>query len=55
VLIAVSDDGGGIDAEAVRNRAIERGLVAAGADLTRPRSSLCSSSPAFPRPSRLPM
>jgi two-component system chemotaxis sensor kinase CheA len=34
VLIAVSDDGGGIDAEAVRNRAIERGLVAAGADLT---------------------
>ena len=34
MLIAVSDDGGGIDAEAVRNRAIERGLVAAGADLT---------------------
>jgi two-component system chemotaxis sensor kinase CheA len=34
VLIAVSDDGGGIDAEAVRNRAIERGLVAAGAELT---------------------
>jgi two-component system chemotaxis sensor kinase CheA len=28
VLIAVSDDGGGINAEAVRNRAIERGLVA---------------------------
>ncbi len=34
VLIAVSDDGGGIDAEAVRNRAIERGLVDAGAQLT---------------------
>ncbi|MGO9636754.1 MAG: chemotaxis protein CheA [Terracidiphilus sp.] len=34
VLIAVSDDGGGINAEAVRNRAIERGLVAAGAELT---------------------
>jgi two-component system chemotaxis sensor kinase CheA len=34
VLIMVSDDGGGINAEAVRNRAIERGLVAAGADLT---------------------
>jgi two-component system chemotaxis sensor kinase CheA len=33
VLIAVADDGGGIDAEAVRNRAIERGLVAAGAEL----------------------
>ena len=34
VLIGVSDDGGGIDAEAVRNRAVERGLVAAGAPLT---------------------
>jgi two-component system chemotaxis sensor kinase CheA len=34
VLIAVADDGGGINAEAVRNRAIERGLAAAGAELT---------------------
>jgi two-component system chemotaxis sensor kinase CheA len=34
VLIGVSDDGGGINAEAVRNRAIERGLAAAGAQLT---------------------
>ncbi len=34
VLIAVSDDGGGIDAEAVRSRAVERGLVAAGAELS---------------------
>jgi two-component system chemotaxis sensor kinase CheA len=34
VLITVSDDGGGINAEAVRNRAIERGMVAAGAELT---------------------
>ena len=34
VLIGVSDDGGGIDAEAVRGRAIERGLVEAGASLT---------------------
>jgi two-component system chemotaxis sensor kinase CheA len=34
VLIGVSDDGGGIDTEAVRNRAIERGLVAADAQLT---------------------
>ena len=33
VLIAVSDDGGGIDAEAVRRRAVERGLVPAGAQL----------------------
>jgi len=34
VLIGVSDDGGGIDAEAVEKRAVERGLVAAGAQLT---------------------
>jgi two-component system, chemotaxis family, sensor kinase CheA len=34
VLIAVSDDGGGIDVEAVRNRAIERGLAAADAQLS---------------------
>ncbi len=34
VLISVADDGGGIDAEAVRNRAIEKGLVAADAPLT---------------------
>ena len=31
VLIAVSDDGGGIDAEAVRSRAIEKGLLASDA------------------------
>jgi two-component system chemotaxis sensor kinase CheA len=30
VLIEVSDDGGGIDAEAVQKRAVEQGLVAAG-------------------------
>jgi two-component system, chemotaxis family, sensor kinase CheA len=35
VLIEVKDDGGGIDAEAVRARAIEKGLIAAGAQLTR--------------------
>jgi two-component system chemotaxis sensor kinase CheA len=34
VLISVSDDGGGIDAEAVRQRAIERGLVAAETPLS---------------------
>jgi two-component system chemotaxis sensor kinase CheA len=33
VLIVVSDDGGGIDAEAVRRRAVEKGLVAATAQL----------------------
>ena len=34
VLIGVSDDGRGIDAEAVRNRAIEKGLVPPDAQLT---------------------
>jgi two-component system chemotaxis sensor kinase CheA len=34
VLIVVSDDGAGIDAEAVRNRAVEKGLVAADAALS---------------------
>ena len=34
VLISVADDGGGIDAAAVRERAIEKGLVAADAQLT---------------------
>jgi two-component system chemotaxis sensor kinase CheA len=33
VLVAVSDDGGGINAEAVRERAIDKGLVAADAKL----------------------
>jgi len=34
VLITVSDDGGGIDAEAVRQRAVEKGLVADDAQLS---------------------
>lgn len=34
VLIGVSDDGGGINAEAVRRRAVEKGLIAADAKLT---------------------
>ena len=34
VLIGVSDDGGGIDAEAVRSRAIERGLTTESAQLS---------------------
>jgi two-component system chemotaxis sensor kinase CheA len=34
VLIGVSDDGGGINAEAVRNRAIERGLTTENAQLS---------------------
>jgi two-component system chemotaxis sensor kinase CheA len=34
VLIAISDDGGGINAEAVRSRAIERGLTTENAQLS---------------------
>jgi two-component system chemotaxis sensor kinase CheA len=34
VLIEVADDGAGINAEAVRNRAIEKGLVSAGTSLS---------------------
>ena len=34
VLIGVSDDGGGVDTEAVRRRAVERGLIAAEAALS---------------------
>jgi len=34
VLIGVSDDGGGIDVEAVRSRGIERGLITADAHLS---------------------
>jgi two-component system chemotaxis sensor kinase CheA len=34
VLIGVSDDGGGIIAEAVRARAVEKGLVSADAQLS---------------------
>jgi two-component system chemotaxis sensor kinase CheA len=34
VLIGVTDDGDGIDADAVRSRAVERGLIASDAQLT---------------------
>jgi two-component system chemotaxis sensor kinase CheA len=47
VLIEVSDDGGGIDAEAVRNRAIERGLIAADAQLTESEIFSLILSPGF--------
>jgi chemosensory pili system protein ChpA (sensor histidine kinase/response regulator) len=33
VVIEISDDGGGIDVESVRAKAVERGLMAAGAEL----------------------
>ncbi len=47
VLIGVSDDGGGIDLEAVRNRAIEKGLVEAGAKLTESETYALIFQPGF--------
>jgi two-component system chemotaxis sensor kinase CheA len=47
VLVAVSDDGGGINAEAVRRRAIDKGLVAAGAQLTEAETFALLFQPGF--------
>jgi two-component system chemotaxis sensor kinase CheA len=47
VLIAVADDGGGIDAEAVRGKAIERGLIAADAELTEAETFALLFEPGF--------
>jgi len=47
VLIGVSDDGGGIDAEAVRNRAVERGLIGAEATLTEAETFALLFEPGF--------
>jgi two-component system chemotaxis sensor kinase CheA len=47
VLIAVSDDGGGINAEAVRNKAVERGLVASDAQLTEAETFALLFQPGF--------
>ena len=47
VLISVSDDGNGIDAEAVRSRAIEKGLVAADAELTEAETFALIFQPGF--------
>jgi two-component system chemotaxis sensor kinase CheA len=47
VLIAVSDDGGGIDAEAVRARAVERGLVTADAELSETETFALLFQPGF--------
>jgi two-component system chemotaxis sensor kinase CheA len=47
VLIGVSDDGGGIDVEAVRNRAVERCLVPAGAQLTENETFALLFQPGF--------
>jgi two-component system chemotaxis sensor kinase CheA len=47
VLIAVSDDGGGIDAEAVRLRAVERGIVAADAQIPEQETYALLFQPGF--------
>lgn len=47
VLIGVSDDGGGINAEAVRARAVEKGLVAADAALTESEVFALILAPGF--------
>ena len=47
VLIAVTDDGGGIDAAAVRNRAVERGLVAPDAQLSEAATFALLFEPGF--------
>ena len=47
VLVAVSDDGGGIDAEAVRQRAIDKGLVAADAQLSEAETFALIFQPGF--------
>ena len=47
VLISVSDDGRGIDAEAVRSRAIERGLINPDAQLSESEVQRCIFQPGF--------
>lgn len=47
VLIEVSDDGGGINTEAVRNRAIEKGLIDADASLTDDETFALIFQPGF--------
>lgn len=47
VLIGVSDDGGGIDAEAVRARGVEKGLVAPDAHLTEAETFALIFQPGF--------
>jgi two-component system chemotaxis sensor kinase CheA len=47
VLIEVADDGAGIDAVAVRERAVERGLIAADVELTEAEVHALILSPGF--------
>ncbi len=53
VLIGVADDGRGIDTEAVRQRAIEKGLVDAGASLTQAETYALLFEPGFSTASRV--
>jgi two-component system chemotaxis sensor kinase CheA len=47
VLVAVADDGGGINSEAVRQRAIDKGLVAADAQLSEAETYALIFQPGF--------
>jgi len=47
VLISIADDGGGIDAAAVRERAVEKGLVAADAQLSESQIFSLILAPGF--------
>jgi two-component system chemotaxis sensor kinase CheA len=47
VLIAVSDDGGGINAEAVRQRAVDKGLLTADAQLSEAETFALIFQPGF--------
>lgn len=47
VVIEVSDDGAGIDPERVRNKAVERGLIAAGAQLSDDQLRMLIFEPGF--------
>ena len=47
VLVTVTDDGRGIDADAVRRRAVERGLISAEAQLTESQTFALLFEPGF--------
>ena len=47
VLISVTDDGGGLDAEAIRTRAVERGLIAEDALMTDAQAHRLIFEPGF--------
>ena len=53
VLIEVSDDGAGMDREAIRNRAVERGLIRADAVLAEEEIFALTLAPGFSTASRV--